>query len=151
MGPISHTGPKTSRAARDRPEPNPRRIQPSRHRQSYAGAAAGDGATTTKIAAAAHDAAGNSDARPRAKRRPASFQRRHIARQRPARRVHIQRGGVARPARNIARSCATQPRGRRRLSAAPCATASAALCDVARSSSRHDCATSARPTSNSRP
>ncbi|KZV48319.1 hypothetical protein F511_26536 [Dorcoceras hygrometricum] len=30
-GPISHTGPKTSRAARDRPEPNPRRIQTSRH------------------------------------------------------------------------------------------------------------------------
>ncbi|KZV41688.1 Leucine Rich Repeat family protein [Dorcoceras hygrometricum] len=33
-GPISNTGPKTSRAARDRPEPNPRRIQPSRHRRS---------------------------------------------------------------------------------------------------------------------
>ncbi|KZV44203.1 hypothetical protein F511_12942 [Dorcoceras hygrometricum] len=30
-GPTSHTGPKTSRAARDRPEPNPRRIQTSRH------------------------------------------------------------------------------------------------------------------------
>ncbi|KZV16926.1 hypothetical protein F511_30799 [Dorcoceras hygrometricum] len=29
MGPISNTGPKTSRAARDRPEQNPRRIQPS--------------------------------------------------------------------------------------------------------------------------
>ncbi|KZV41848.1 hypothetical protein F511_29048 [Dorcoceras hygrometricum] len=28
---MSHTGPKTSRAARDRPEPNPRRIQTSRH------------------------------------------------------------------------------------------------------------------------
>ncbi|KZV13765.1 mechanosensitive ion channel protein 10-like [Dorcoceras hygrometricum] len=33
-GPISHTGPKTSRAARDRPKPNPRRNQPSRHRRS---------------------------------------------------------------------------------------------------------------------
>ncbi|KZT76014.1 alpha,alpha-trehalose-phosphate synthase [Dorcoceras hygrometricum] len=30
MGPISHTGPKTSRAARDRPEPNPRE-QTSHH------------------------------------------------------------------------------------------------------------------------
>ncbi|KZV49523.1 hypothetical protein F511_12829 [Dorcoceras hygrometricum] len=39
---------KTSRAARDRPEPNPRRIQPSRHRWSFAGAAAGGGAATTK-------------------------------------------------------------------------------------------------------
>ncbi|KZT76981.1 hypothetical protein F511_45995 [Dorcoceras hygrometricum] len=34
MGPTSHIGPKTSRAARDRPEPNPRRNQPSRHRRS---------------------------------------------------------------------------------------------------------------------
>ncbi|KZV44958.1 hypothetical protein F511_16188 [Dorcoceras hygrometricum] len=33
-GPTSHIGPKTSRAARDRPEPNPRRNQPSRHRRS---------------------------------------------------------------------------------------------------------------------
>ncbi|KZV32026.1 hypothetical protein F511_23139 [Dorcoceras hygrometricum] len=31
MGPISHTGPKTSWAARDRPDPTPRRIPPSRH------------------------------------------------------------------------------------------------------------------------
>ncbi|KZV25153.1 hypothetical protein F511_10414 [Dorcoceras hygrometricum] len=31
MGPISHTGPKTSRAARDRPELKPRRNQTSRH------------------------------------------------------------------------------------------------------------------------
>ncbi|KZT75531.1 nucleobase-ascorbate transporter 12 [Dorcoceras hygrometricum] len=31
MGPISHTGPKTSRAARDGPEPNPRRNQTSRY------------------------------------------------------------------------------------------------------------------------
>ncbi|KZV51412.1 hypothetical protein F511_20576 [Dorcoceras hygrometricum] len=30
-GPTSHIGPRTSRAARDRPEPNPRRIQTSRH------------------------------------------------------------------------------------------------------------------------
>ncbi|KZV29224.1 hypothetical protein F511_22389 [Dorcoceras hygrometricum] len=48
---ISHTGPKTSRAARDRPEPNPRRIQTSRH--DIAGASperrpAGGGATTRK-------------------------------------------------------------------------------------------------------
>ncbi|KZV49882.1 nuclear matrix constituent protein 1-like protein-like [Dorcoceras hygrometricum] len=61
-GPTSHTGPKTSRAARDRPESNPRRIQTSRHN------IAGDsperrpagGATTTKIAAAACGAARNS-------------------------------------------------------------------------------------------
>ncbi|KZV44695.1 hypothetical protein F511_35806 [Dorcoceras hygrometricum] len=39
-GPISYIGPKTSWAARDRPELNPRRIQPSRHRRSIAGAAA---------------------------------------------------------------------------------------------------------------
>ncbi|KZV22133.1 receptor-like protein kinase [Dorcoceras hygrometricum] len=45
MGPISYIGPKTSRAARDRPELNPRRNQPSRHRRSIAGAAA----ATTKI------------------------------------------------------------------------------------------------------
>ncbi|KZV33369.1 hypothetical protein F511_13174 [Dorcoceras hygrometricum] len=46
-GPASRVGPKTSRAARDRPEPNPRRIQTSRH--DIAGAAAGDGgAATTK-------------------------------------------------------------------------------------------------------
>ncbi|KZV18402.1 hypothetical protein F511_19178 [Dorcoceras hygrometricum] len=31
MGPISHTGPKTSRAARDRSEPKPRRNQTSLH------------------------------------------------------------------------------------------------------------------------
>ncbi|KZV55424.1 hypothetical protein F511_28505 [Dorcoceras hygrometricum] len=37
MGPISNIGPKTSRAARDRPEQNPRRNQPSRHRRSIAG------------------------------------------------------------------------------------------------------------------
>ncbi|KZV36157.1 hypothetical protein F511_20289 [Dorcoceras hygrometricum] len=37
MGPISYIGPKTSRAARDRPELNPRRNQPSRHRRSIAG------------------------------------------------------------------------------------------------------------------
>ncbi|KZV50081.1 crooked neck-like protein 1 [Dorcoceras hygrometricum] len=37
--PTSCTGPKTSRAARDRPEPNPRRNQTSRH--DIAGAAAG--------------------------------------------------------------------------------------------------------------
>ncbi|KZV32059.1 hypothetical protein F511_31340 [Dorcoceras hygrometricum] len=30
-GPTSHTGPKTSRAARDRPEPKPKRIRTSRH------------------------------------------------------------------------------------------------------------------------
>ncbi|KZV36901.1 transcription factor HBP-1a [Dorcoceras hygrometricum] len=40
MGPISYTGPKTSRAARDRPEPNPTRNQPSRHRRNFSGAAA---------------------------------------------------------------------------------------------------------------
>ncbi|KZV23020.1 hypothetical protein F511_32614 [Dorcoceras hygrometricum] len=34
--PISHTGPKSSRAARDRPEQNPRKNQPSRHRRSVA-------------------------------------------------------------------------------------------------------------------
>ncbi|KZV14394.1 hypothetical protein F511_17695 [Dorcoceras hygrometricum] len=51
MGPISHTGPKTSRPARDRPEPKPRRNQTSRH--DIAGAAAGDGATTTKNARSA--------------------------------------------------------------------------------------------------
>ncbi|KZT76161.1 hypothetical protein F511_46814 [Dorcoceras hygrometricum] len=39
MGPTSCTGPKTSRAARDRPEPNPRRNQPSRYRRSIAGVA----------------------------------------------------------------------------------------------------------------
>ncbi|KZV38536.1 hypothetical protein F511_20404 [Dorcoceras hygrometricum] len=33
-GPTSCIGPKTSRAARDRPEPKPRRIQPSRNRRS---------------------------------------------------------------------------------------------------------------------
>ncbi|KZV28667.1 hypothetical protein F511_30680 [Dorcoceras hygrometricum] len=59
MGSISHTGPKTSRAARDRPELNPRRNQPSRHRRRLAGAAAGDGATTTNITAAAHYVARN--------------------------------------------------------------------------------------------
>ncbi|KZV37427.1 hypothetical protein F511_12445 [Dorcoceras hygrometricum] len=48
-GPISHIGPKTSRAARDRPEPNPRRNQPSRHCWSIAGAAA----ATTKNRTAA--------------------------------------------------------------------------------------------------
>ncbi|KZV38801.1 hypothetical protein F511_20340 [Dorcoceras hygrometricum] len=37
MGPILNIGPKTSRAARDRPELNPRRNQPSRHRRSIAG------------------------------------------------------------------------------------------------------------------
>ncbi|KZV13657.1 hypothetical protein F511_45180 [Dorcoceras hygrometricum] len=47
-GPISYTGPKTSRAARDRPKPNPRRIQPSRHRRSFAGAAASGGGANTK-------------------------------------------------------------------------------------------------------
>ncbi|KZV18115.1 hypothetical protein F511_28615 [Dorcoceras hygrometricum] len=60
-GPTSHTGPKTSRAARDRPELDPKRIQTSRHD------IAGDsperrpacGATTTKIAAAACGAARN--------------------------------------------------------------------------------------------
>ncbi|KZV50496.1 hypothetical protein F511_07765 [Dorcoceras hygrometricum] len=36
---MSYTGPKTSRAARDRAEQNPRRIQPSRHRRSITGAA----------------------------------------------------------------------------------------------------------------
>ncbi|KZV49931.1 hypothetical protein F511_20689 [Dorcoceras hygrometricum] len=35
---MSHIGPKTSRAARDRPEPNPRRNQPSRHRRIFFGA-----------------------------------------------------------------------------------------------------------------
>ncbi|KZV51874.1 conserved oligomeric Golgi complex subunit 3-like [Dorcoceras hygrometricum] len=49
-GTISHTGPKTSRAARDRPEPNPRRNQPSRHRRSFAGAAAGRRPPPRKIA-----------------------------------------------------------------------------------------------------
>ncbi|KZV36924.1 hypothetical protein F511_16619 [Dorcoceras hygrometricum] len=48
MGPISSTGPKTSRAARDRPEQNPRRNQPSRHRRSFAGAAAATGGATQK-------------------------------------------------------------------------------------------------------
>ncbi|KZV38935.1 hypothetical protein F511_17011 [Dorcoceras hygrometricum] len=37
MGPISYIGPKNSRAARDRPEHNPRKIQPSRHRRTFAG------------------------------------------------------------------------------------------------------------------
>ncbi|KZT75969.1 hypothetical protein F511_47006 [Dorcoceras hygrometricum] len=40
MGPISNTGPKTSRVARDRPEPNLRRNKLSRHHRSFAGAAA---------------------------------------------------------------------------------------------------------------
>ncbi|KZV41850.1 hypothetical protein F511_29050 [Dorcoceras hygrometricum] len=57
-GPISHTGPKTSRAARDRPEPKPRRNQPSRHRRSFAGAAAGRRRRHTKDrTAAARDVA----------------------------------------------------------------------------------------------
>ncbi|KZV38686.1 plastid-specific ribosomal protein 6 [Dorcoceras hygrometricum] len=37
MGPISNISPKTSRAARDRPELNPRINQPSRHRRSITG------------------------------------------------------------------------------------------------------------------
>ncbi|KZV21038.1 hypothetical protein F511_09292 [Dorcoceras hygrometricum] len=40
MGPISNIDPKISRAARDRPEQNPRRNQPSRHLWSFAGATA---------------------------------------------------------------------------------------------------------------
>ncbi|KZV45765.1 putative sugar phosphate/phosphate translocator [Dorcoceras hygrometricum] len=48
-GPISHTGPKTSRAARDRPEPDPRINQPSRHRRSFAEVAAGRRPPPTKI------------------------------------------------------------------------------------------------------
>ncbi|KZV52790.1 hypothetical protein F511_33242 [Dorcoceras hygrometricum] len=60
--PTSHTAPRPSRPARDRADPTPRRIQPSRHD------IAGDsperrpagGATTTKIAAATRGAARNS-------------------------------------------------------------------------------------------
>ncbi|KZV15938.1 hypothetical protein F511_08729 [Dorcoceras hygrometricum] len=61
LDPTSCTDPKTSRAAQDRPEPNPRRKQTSCH--DIAGDSperrlAGGGATT-KIAAGAHDAARN--------------------------------------------------------------------------------------------
>ncbi|KZV39391.1 hypothetical protein F511_23551 [Dorcoceras hygrometricum] len=57
MGPISHIGPKTSRAARDRPEPNPRRNQQSRHHRSFAGAAAAGGGATRNFARQPRDVA----------------------------------------------------------------------------------------------
>ncbi|KZV54717.1 hypothetical protein F511_41280 [Dorcoceras hygrometricum] len=51
-GPTSHTGPKTSRAARDRPEPNPRKNQTSRHdiagKLTGASPVGDGGAATTK-------------------------------------------------------------------------------------------------------
>ncbi|KZT76301.1 hypothetical protein F511_46675 [Dorcoceras hygrometricum] len=43
MGPISYIGPKTSRPSRDRPELNPTRNQPSRHRRRISGAAEAGG------------------------------------------------------------------------------------------------------------
>ncbi|KZV37651.1 hypothetical protein F511_03957 [Dorcoceras hygrometricum] len=50
-GPISNIGPKTSRAARDRPELNPRRNQPSRHRRSITGRRPAAAAATHEIRA----------------------------------------------------------------------------------------------------
>ncbi|KZV49869.1 hypothetical protein F511_32290 [Dorcoceras hygrometricum] len=113
-GPTSHTGPKTSRAARDRPEPNPRRNQTSRHDiRKLAGASPerrpAGGATTTKIAAAARGAARNSAPQRRASldsAQPAHDDRAtsvlssaaHLQQRRPA----IKRA-AAPPRRNVAR------------------------------------------------
>ncbi|KZV52068.1 hypothetical protein F511_36063 [Dorcoceras hygrometricum] len=85
MGPISHTGRKTSRAARDRPEPKPRRNQTSRH--DIAGASPerrpDGGATTTKNR--------GGSARRRAQQRASAAQRRSTA--------SGQHAMIARPAR----------------------------------------------------
>ncbi|KZV39572.1 exportin-1-like [Dorcoceras hygrometricum] len=85
MGPISHTGPKTSRAARDRPELNPRRNQTSRHdiaRATPERRPAGDAATKNMRAARAHavsrDAAPSSRATSRTISQPARRERRFV-------------------------------------------------------------------------
>ncbi|KZV18452.1 hypothetical protein F511_28666 [Dorcoceras hygrometricum] len=123
-GPISHTGPKTSRAARDRPEPNPRRNQPSRHRRRLAGAAA---ATNKNFAAAARVAAHN-----------IAPQRRNVARQRAmiARPARIQAPPIVRPAANLvstsvallARSGARPTKQHRREAALPAIGHRATIC-----------------------
>ncbi|KZT75383.1 heat stress transcription factor A-4b-like [Dorcoceras hygrometricum] len=74
MGPTSHTGPKTLRAARDRPELNPRENRTSRH--EIAGAAAGRRPPHEKLHTAAQQGARNTTATLRARiARPARNQR----------------------------------------------------------------------------
>ncbi|KZV26993.1 hypothetical protein F511_17359 [Dorcoceras hygrometricum] len=114
-GPASHTGPKTSRAARDRPEPNPRRIQTSRH--DIAGAAAGRRPPHEKSHGSRARRRAKRDARPRARsgaqRTSASQQWRTscaiVANQRVAR--------AALPATSDARPAAQHTHGRARRSA----------------------------------
>ncbi|KZV43164.1 hypothetical protein F511_40872 [Dorcoceras hygrometricum] len=128
-GPISHTGPKTPRAARDRPEPNPRRNQTSRH--DIAGASperrpAGGGSTNETHDDSVRDAAPRRRNAVRKSRaavvRIASFQRRPVAPLRPAivaRRgatcigsgrppSRMERRNEARPARNSSASSSAQ-------------------------------------------
>ncbi|KZV50389.1 hypothetical protein F511_33780 [Dorcoceras hygrometricum] len=128
MGPISHTGPKTSRAARDRPEPNPRRNQTSRH--DIAGAAA---PPPQKIAATARGAARNSVP-----------QRRNVARQRPAR-THSS-GAKRRP--TSPSSCAAQQRHERHNIAALARGGDAQHCSNGRRDRAKWCTTIGQPSRN---
>ncbi|KZV42856.1 hypothetical protein F511_13609 [Dorcoceras hygrometricum] len=110
-GPTSHTGPKTSRAARDRPEPNPRRNQPSRYRRSGG-----------RPAAAPHENLRTAAARGVA---PSATHGRAIsgAHRQPSSHSHRPRlaANQRHPWRTAARRCATI-RARRRLAIAnPCA------------------------------
>ncbi|KZV36294.1 hypothetical protein F511_18709 [Dorcoceras hygrometricum] len=143
-GPTSYTGPKTSRAARDRPEPNPKRIQTSRHdiagnspetRRSIAGAAAGRRPPPRRISRGARDARDRAHRHVLVGKRPATLrnQRRTTPRSAPFSSRHnatvVREGGAA--MRDSGRRPATQRIGHHRCkhrAAAhpPCATRRAA-------------------------
>ncbi|KZV53115.1 histone-lysine N-methyltransferase SUVR5 [Dorcoceras hygrometricum] len=80
-GPTSHTGPKTSRAARDRPEPNPRKNRTSRH--EIAGAAAGR-RRHDEISRGARDARDRAHRRVLVGQRPATLRNQRHTTPRPA-------------------------------------------------------------------
>ncbi|KZT76771.1 putative histone-lysine N-methyltransferase ATXR3 [Dorcoceras hygrometricum] len=122
MGPISYTGRKTSRAARDRPELNPRRIQPSRHHRSFAGAVAtGGGGATTKSRATQGRTRAHDRAQERRSHAPSCVDR--GAHSLDQRRIHAATSRSSRPA-TIARSgdhrAATSRGGSARRPAAMC-------------------------------
>ncbi|KZV46822.1 mechanosensitive ion channel protein 10-like [Dorcoceras hygrometricum] len=122
MGPISYIGPKTSRAARDRPELNPRRNEPSRHRRSITGrrppppSCAGRKAARCRAKRDAHSV----QQPPRASLPQAAHHRASNNGQRLAV-MHDQRGRDARPARISYATSGATPLNILAISAAPTA------------------------------
>ncbi|KZV50857.1 hypothetical protein F511_25455 [Dorcoceras hygrometricum] len=146
MGPISNIGPKTSRAARDRPEHNPRRIQSSRHHRSIAGRRPpprkSRGGSRTASRQARRTAARNV-ACPAGERRPvvapASGATVHksigLRRTSPEARRPTS-GRDARPARTSSASSSAQPRA---IIGRPCATTARKATATNRSAVRNEC------------